>query len=115
MTLSPLEDSSEGNIKPQQQREEENKQTISVSLVKQTIVVANLTTLRYVPESRREDGESPFSECVARKSTTRPISKFNKTDRHVLKDKGALPTHKAGQSKVTRAPLLGFISSKGLL
>jgi len=34
----------------------------------------------------------------------------------VLKGKGVLPTHKASQSKVTRAPLAGFVmSSKGSL
>ena len=34
----------------------------------------------------------------------------------MLKDKGVLPTHKASQSKVTRAPLTGFVmSSKGSL
>ena len=34
----------------------------------------------------------------------------------MLKDKGILPTHRASQSKVVRAPLVGFVmSSKGSL
>ena len=50
------------------------------------------------------------------KSVTKPISKLKETDWHVLNGKGVLLTHKASQSKVTRAPLAGFIlSSKGSL
>jgi len=71
---------------------------------------------RYIPRSRSKDGESPFSECTARKIISKPISKCKGTDWQVLKDKGVLLYHKASHSKVTGAPLPSIIVfSKGSL
>ena len=73
------EDNSDGSIKPQQQRKEENEQTISVSFVKQANVEANpaVPVFRYISKPRRKDGESPFSKCSNPKSTTKVECKFD--------------------------------------
>jgi len=89
-----------------------------VSSVKQTIVAVNpvVPVFRYIPKCRHKDRELPFNKYTNPKSTTKVEPKFDETSWHVLKEKGVLLVHKANPSKLTKAPLLGFVaSSKGSL
>ena len=72
-TRTRPKDGGDGNFKPQQQWKDKNELTISVSSIKQMIVVANpaASVFRYIPKSPRKDGESPLSECASVKSTTK--------------------------------------------
>ena len=106
-----------GSVKESRPSETEVSKSLS-PLFKQAVVTTSPTApvFRYIPKSRRKDGEAPFRECTTLKSVTKPISKLKETDWHVLKGKGVLPAHKASQSKVDRSNLAGFVvSSKGSL
>jgi len=68
--------------------------------------------LRCVPKSPRKEGESPFSGVVNGEAEGKIIRKAHKVSLGALK---GTPT-KVFQSKVSRHPLLGFVSSpKALL
>ena len=85
-----------GSVKESQSSEKEVSKSLS-PLFKQALVTTSPTApvFRYIPKSRRKDGEAPFSECTTLKSVTKPISKLKETDWHVLKGKGVISTHKA--------------------
>jgi len=63
-------------------------------LSKQAVVTTSsaVPVFKYIPKSRWKDGEAPFSECITLKSMTKPISKLNEIDWHMLKGKGVLLT-----------------------
>jgi len=87
-------------------------------LFKQAVVATSpaAPVFRCIPRSHCKDGEASFSECTTLESITKHISDLKETDWHVLKGKGMIQTHKASQSKVVKAPLVGFVvSSKGSL
>ena len=90
-------ESGDGSIKPQQLRNEENQRTISVSSVKQVKVTANpaAPVLRYIPKSRRKNGESPFAECTNLNGSIKVESKFDEASWYILKEMGVLSVHKA--------------------
>jgi len=116
-TLGMIYDGPNGNIKQPRPGEKEISKALS-SLFKQAVVATSpaLPVFGYIPKSHHKDGEAPFSECTTLESVNKPINKLNETDWHVLRGKGVLPTHKASQSKVVRAPLMSFVmSSKGSL
>jgi len=70
--------------------------------------------LRYVPKSRRKEGESPFTGVTRGNTEDKAIRKANEASMIALKGNATVPTPKAGQSKVSRPPLAGFvISSSG--
>jgi len=80
-------------------------------LTEEAIVTTSSTAsvLRCIPKSRRKDHESPFTERITLDSTSKAISIFKETNWQVLNDKGALPTHKASETKVARDPLSSFV------
>jgi len=106
-----------GNVKQLRPREKETGKLLS-PLFKQAVVTMGPTApvFKYIPKSHRKEDETPFSECTTLEGVTKHINKLKETDSHVLKGKGVLPTYKASQSKVVKAPLTGFVvSSKGSL
>ena len=116
-TLRMIHGGPSGNVKQSQLSEKKTSKPLS-PLFTQAVVATRpaASVFRYILKSCRKDGEAPFSECTTLDSVTKPISKLKETDWHVLKGKGMLPTHKASQSKVVRAPLADFlVSSKGSL
>ena len=71
---------------------------------------------RYIPKSQRKDDEFSFSECLIPKRTTKANDNHTVVGLGCPKKNGVLSVHKAQYSKLTKAPLPGFIvSSKGLL
>jgi len=86
----------------------ESSQVMMNPSIKKVIVATNpaAVVFRYIPKSCCRDDEASFSTCTTLKSTTKPISKFKKTSCHILGDKCVLPTDKASQSRVVRAPSL---------
>jgi len=69
--------------------------------------------LRYIPRSRRKEGESPFSECTSRSVETEATKKDDGASIITLKGSATVPTLKMWQAKVSSPPLSGFfVSSK---
>ena len=72
--------------------------------------------LRYVPKSRRREGESPFSGVVRESAEGKAMKKDSGTNLNTLKESVTLPMQNMYQPKVSRHPLPGFVpSSKALL
>jgi len=106
------------NAKQRQQCERESNQVTTDPSFKMVVVATKpeAPVFRYIPKSRRKEGEAPFSKCTTLESATKTISKFKETNYRILGDKGVLPTHNTSKSRVAKAPLSGFIvSSKGSL
>ena len=110
------------DIPKKQFKKEESKQGDTPSSVKQANEKITASTwsalivLRYILKSQRKDGKAPFSECTIVKDTTNANVKHNKVKWATFRENGVLLVHKAHYSKLTKAPLCGFVASfKGLL
>ena len=67
--------------------------------------------LRYIPRSRRKEGESPFSECTIKSVETEATKKDDGATVVTLKESALVLTLKMWQAKVSRPPLSGFVVS----
>jgi len=67
--------------------------------------------LRYVPKSRRKEGESPFIKVTNGDAEGKVIRKSNEASMTALKESATVPTLKAWKTKVGRLPLSGFAVS----
>ena len=82
-------------------KKEESKQEDTSSSLKQvdkkfvTSTGSSPIVLRYIPKSRRKDGESSFKECIIPKDTTKADVKCNEVNSAVLRENGVLSVHKA--------------------
>jgi len=70
--------------------------------------------MRYVPKSRRKEGESPFTRVTNGSVEDKTIRKANEASMSTLKGNATVPAPKAGQTKLSRPPLARFgVSSSG--
>jgi len=67
--------------------------------------------LRYIPRSRRKEGESHFNECTTRRIETKATKKDDGASIITLKESAIVPILKMWQAKVSRPPLFGFVIS----
>jgi len=67
--------------------------------------------LRYVPKSRRKEEELPFTGVTRGNTEDKAIRKANEASMTALKGNAMVPAPKAGQTKVSRPPLVGFVVS----
>ena len=67
--------------------------------------------MRYVPKSRRKEGESPFTGVTDGNAEDKAIRKANKASITALKGNETVPAPKAGQTKLSRPPFAGFVVS----
>ena len=67
--------------------------------------------MRYVPKSRRKEGESPFTGVTNGHAEDKAIRKANEASMTALKGNASVPAPKAGQTKLSRPPLAGFVVS----
>ena len=70
-----------GNVKQLWPSEKKTSKPLSL-LFKQVVVATSPAVLvfKYVPKSRRENGDGPFSECITLEGVTNPITKLKETD-----------------------------------
>ena len=106
----PPEENGDGNIKPQLRKKREWEDNFSpIGQAANVVTNPAVSVIRYIPKSRRKDGESPFAECTNPKGSTKVERKFDDASWHILKEKGVISIHKVSPSKLTKAPLSGFV------
>ena len=66
--------------------------------------------LRYIPRSRRKEGESPFGESTGRNNKSK-ATKGDADSITSLKESVTVPTLRMWQVKVNRPPIPGFVIS----
>ncbi|XP_074300411.1 uncharacterized protein LOC141631671 [Silene latifolia] len=66
--------------------------------------------LRYIPKSRRKDGESPFAECLTPKTEPKD-KKSSLMFKQEWVAKVVTPLPSSSQTKIVRPPLNGFVCS----
>jgi len=67
--------------------------------------------MRYVPKSRRKEGESPFTRVTNGSVEDKATRKANEASMTTLEGNATVPGPKAGQTKLSRPPLIGFVVS----
>jgi len=103
--------------KSQQPYRKDDEQVEKIQSIKQdgkqvvTSAHSAAPVLRYVPKSRRKEGESPFTRVTRGNTEDKAIRKANEVSMIALKGNATVPAPKAGQSKVSRPPLAGFVVS----
>ena len=103
--------------KPQQPYWKDDEQVEKVQSIKQdgkqvaTSAYSAAPVLRYVPKSRRKEGESPFTGITRGNTEDKAIRNANEASMTALKGIVTVPAPKAGQSKVSRPPIAGFVVS----
>ncbi|KAK9755938.1 hypothetical protein RND81_01G060700 [Saponaria officinalis] len=71
--------------------------------------VATSPVLRYIPKSRRKEGESPFAECQQSKGEHKDEKKGKKVIKQEWVAKVTTPLSNTMQTKIMKPPIKGFV------